>query len=96
VSEGTKGPIEYEFSKREVILSKDGLPWKTVWLIMKRTVGRNPTYSFYISNALRSTRLKTFVWLSGIRWAIEQCFEETKTESGKDGVVKYIVPYSRY
>ena len=84
VSEGTKGPIEYEFSKREVILSKDGLPWKTVWLIMKRTVGRNPTYSFYISNAPRSTRLKTFVWLSGIRWAIEQCFEETKTELGMD------------
>jgi len=51
VSEGTRGPIEYEFSKREVVLSKDGLPWKTVWLIMKRTVGRNPTYSFYISNA---------------------------------------------
>jgi SRSO17 transposase len=84
VSEGTKGPIEYEFSKREVILSKDGLPWKTVWLIMKRTVGRNPIYSFYISNAPRSTRLKTFVWLSGIRWAIEQCFEETKTELGMD------------
>jgi hypothetical protein len=51
VSEGTKGPIEYEFSKRDVILSKDGLPWKTVWLIMKRTIGRNPVYSFYISNA---------------------------------------------
>ncbi len=84
VSEGTKGPIEYEFSKKEVILSKDGLPWKTVWLIMKRTVGRNPIYSFYISNTPRSTRLKTFVWLSGIRWAIEQCFEETKTELGMD------------
>ena len=37
VSEGTKGPIEYEFSKRRVILSKDGLPWKTVWLIIRRT-----------------------------------------------------------
>lgn len=22
------------------------------------------------------------VWLSGVRWAIEQCFEETKTELG--------------
>jgi SRSO17 transposase len=32
----------------------------------------------------RSMRLKTFVWLSGIRWAIEQCFEETKTELGMD------------
>lgn len=84
VSEGTKGPIEYEFTKRQIILSKDGLPGKTVWLIIKRTLSDNPTYYYYISNASTSIRLKTFVWLSGIRWAIEQCFEETKTELGMD------------
>ncbi len=84
VSEGTKGPIEYEFSKRRVTLSKDGLPSKTVWLIMRRTIGENPTYSFFISNAPLSTRLAVFVWLSGIRWAIEQCFEEGKSELGMD------------
>jgi SRSO17 transposase len=84
VSEGTKGPIEYEFSKRRVVLSKEGLPEKTVWLIIRRTIGDNPEYSYFISNAPLSTRLKTFVWLSGIRWAIEQCFEETKSELGMD------------
>ena len=84
VSEGTKGPIEYEFTKRRVILSRDGLPYKTVWLVIKRTIEEIPRYSYYISNAPISTRLKTFVWLSGIRWAIEQCFEETKTELGMD------------
>ena len=84
VSEGTKGPIGYEFTKRRVVLSKDGLPWKTVWLIIKRTLEDNPTYYHYISNAPDSTRLKTFVWLSGMRWAIEQCFEETKSELGMD------------
>jgi len=84
VSEGTKGPIEYEFTKRRVVLSKGGLPYKTVWLVIKRTIGDNPSYSFYISNAPESTRLSIFVWLSGMRWAIEQCFEETKTELGMD------------
>lgn len=84
VSEGTKGPIEYEFTKRRVTLSMDGLPDKAVWLIMKRTIENNPTYYYYISNAPVSTRLKTFVWLSGMRWAVEQCFEETKTELGMD------------
>ena len=84
VSEGTKGPIEYEFTKRRIILSRDGLPYKTVWLVIKRTIEEIPRYSYYISNAPISTRLKTFVWLSGIRWAIEQCFEETKTELGMD------------
>ena len=84
VSEVTKGQIVYEFTKRRVVLAKDGLPWKQVWLVIKRSLGDNPEYSYYISNAPLSTRLKTFVWLSGVRWAIEQCFEETKTELGMD------------
>jgi len=84
VSEGTKGPIVYEFTRRQVILSDEGLPGKTVWLLIRRTIGDNPEYSFFICNASGSMRLKTLVWLSGLRWAIEQCFEETKTELGMD------------
>jgi SRSO17 transposase len=84
VSEGTKGPVTYEFMKKRVVLSKDGMPDKRVWLLVRRTIGKDPTYSFFISNAGRSTRLKTLVWLSGIRWAIEQCFEEAKSDLGMD------------
>ena len=84
VSEGTKGPITYEFTKRRVILSSNGLPQKTVWLIIRRSLSANPEYDYFISNAPVSTRLKTFVWLSGLRWAIEQCFEETKSKLGMD------------
>jgi SRSO17 transposase len=84
VSEGTKGPSEYEFTKRQVTLCSNGLPTKTVWLVIKRTVGAPPSYWYYISNAPVSTRLPLFVWLSGLRWAIEQCFEEAKTELGMD------------
>jgi len=84
VSEGTKGPIEYEFTKRRIFLRKKGVPIRSLWLIIKRTTEDNPVYRYYISNAPISTPLKIFVWLSGIRWAIEQCFEETKTELGMD------------
>jgi SRSO17 transposase len=82
VSEGTKGPIQYEFTKRQVTLCGEGVPARTVWLVMKRTIGGSPSYWYYISNAPLSARLPLFVWLSGLRWAIEQCFEETKTELG--------------
>jgi SRSO17 transposase len=82
VSEGTKGPIVYEFARQRVTLCKDGLPERTVWLVIKRTLGAEPTYSYYISNAPASMSLRIFVWLSGLRWAIEQCFEEGKTELG--------------
>jgi len=84
VSEGTKGPIVYEFTRRRVLLSEAGVPQKTVWLLIRRTLGEDPQYSYFISNAVASTRLNTLVWLSGLRWAIEQCFQETKTELGMD------------
>jgi len=84
VSEGTKGPIVYEFTRRQVILAAAGLPNKTVWLLIRRTLGDDPDYSFFISNASSNSRLRTLVWLSGLRWAIEQCFEETKSELGMD------------
>ena len=51
---------------------------------MERTVGENPSYWYYTSNAPLSVRLPLFVWLSGLRWAIEQCVEEAKTELGLD------------
>jgi SRSO17 transposase len=84
VSEGAKGPIEYEFTKRQIVLSHQGLPQKTVWLLIRRTLGKEPVYSYFLSNAPVSVRLPTLVWLSGLRWAVEQCFEETKTELGMD------------
>jgi SRSO17 transposase len=84
VSAGTKGPIVYEFARQHVTLCKDGLPERTVWLVIKRTLGAEPAYAYYISNAPASTPFRTFIWLSGLRWAIEQCFEEGKTELGMD------------
>ena len=68
VSEGTKGPIEYEFLRRRVVLSKNGLPQKTVWLVIKRTLGCNPTYYYYISNAPESTKLNNITQTD--RWSV--------------------------
>jgi SRSO17 transposase len=84
VSEGTKGPIEYAFARQRVTLCKEGLPERRVWLVIKRTVGPAPSYAYAISNAPASIPLSTLVWLSGVRWAIEQCFAESKTELGMD------------
>lgn len=84
VSEGSKGPIAYEFARKRVTLCKDGLPDRTVWLVIKRSLGLSPRYWYYISNAPASATLGLFVWLSGRRWAIEQGFEESKSELGMD------------
>jgi SRSO17 transposase len=52
--------------------------------VIKRTLGAEPSYAYAISNAPASTLLSTFVWLSGLRWAVEQCFAAGKTELGMD------------
>jgi SRSO17 transposase len=60
------------------------VPDRTVWLVIKRTVGPEPSYAYAISKAPVSTPLRTFVWLSGRCRAIEQGFEEGKPERGMD------------
>jgi hypothetical protein len=62
VSEGTTGPITYECARQRVTLCKEGLPERPVWLVIKRTVGVAPAYSYYISHAPASTPLRTCVW----------------------------------
>jgi SRSO17 transposase len=84
VSEGTKGPIAYDLTKRQVMRCRDGLPERSVWLVLKRSLGAEPTSWYYISTAPLSARLPLFVWLSGVRWAIAQGFEEAKTALGRD------------
>ena len=65
-------------------LCKDGLPDRTVWLVIKRSGGAEPAYSSSMRKAPASPPLCTCVWLSGLRWAIEQGFEAGKTELGMD------------
>jgi SRSO17 transposase len=82
VSAGTKGPIIDECTTRQVTRCHEGMPDRAVWLGLKRPVGAEPSDSYSISNAPLSTRLPTFVWLSRVRWAIEQRVEAAKTELG--------------
>jgi hypothetical protein len=84
VSEGTTGPITYEFARKRIVWCKDGHPAMVVWLLIKRTCGAEPQYGYYLSHAPLRVPLRLFVWLSGVRWAIEQCFEETKPALGMD------------
>jgi hypothetical protein len=71
VSEGTKGPMTYEFARKRIMLSKDGEPTTAVWWLIKRTLGAHPRSWYSRSNAPLRAPLRLFVWLSGVRWAIE-------------------------
>ena len=52
--------------------------------MIKRTLGEAPASWYDIRNAPWSASLRLLVWRSGLRWAVEQCCTETKTELGMD------------
>ena len=52
--------MAYACARQRVTLCKEGLPERTVWLVIKPTLGDEPTYAYYISNAPASTPLRTF------------------------------------
>ena len=79
-SEGTKGAIEHEYVRFRVRLKRN--EQKEIWLVIKRTLGPNKEYKYFISNAPEQESLKKMVVVSGKRWGIEQCFEEMKSELG--------------
>lgn len=81
IKEGSKGPIIADFVCLRVVAVRDKLPGPDVWLIIRRNIA-DGELKFFLSNAPMDTSLATFVWLSGMRWPVETCFEHNKQEIG--------------
>jgi SRSO17 transposase len=81
IKEGSKGPLVADFAAIRVINVRNGLPGHQVWLILRRDIFSRELKCF-LSNAPLETPLTAFVRISGMRWPIETCFEESKQELG--------------
>jgi hypothetical protein len=67
-----------------VSVVREGLPGATVWLVVRRNVEDPREVKFYLSNAPATILLTTLVRMSGVRWAVECSFAESKGEVGLD------------
>ena len=81
IKEGSKGPIVADFATRRVIGVREGLPGPEVWLVLRRN-GETGELKTYLSNAPATTSPTRLVWVSGMRWPLETCFEEGKQYLG--------------
>ena len=81
IKEGSKGPIVADFACLRVVAVRNKLPGPDVWLVIRRNIV-DGELKFFLSNAPLDTPLATFVWLSGMRWPVETCFEHNKQEIG--------------
>ena len=87
ILEGSKGPLVADFAALRAVTTRHGLPGPEVWVLMRRAVGedwRGGEVKIYLSNAPADTPLAELVRVSGMRWPIECCFEEGKSEVGLD------------
>jgi SRSO17 transposase len=93
VTEGAKGPREYEFVRVRVIEKRHKRPGNWGWMMVRRPVGcRDPReFKHYLSNAPETVALAEMAWVGCLRWTIEQDFELAKGELGLDHyeVTKY-------
>ena len=82
LGEGSKGPI-ISYEKCVRVVSCDGnTPGEAVWLYIRRL--EDGSFKFSLCNAPWDTPLFTIREAALMRWPIEQCFEECKSELGLD------------
>jgi SRSO17 transposase len=86
VTEGEKGPREYEFARLRVIEKTHHVPGPEGWLMARRPVGSDPGAEIkcYLSNAPATIALAEMAAVGCLRWTIEEDFELAKGEVGLD------------
>jgi SRSO17 transposase len=86
VTEGEKGPREYEFARLRVIEKRHRAPGPEGWLLARRRVGAQSTDEIkcYLSNAPATVALAEMAAVGCLRWTIEEDFELAKGEVGLD------------
>jgi SRSO17 transposase len=81
LGEGSKGPRRAMVARLRVVVTRDGLPAHDAWLFIKKSLG-DDEIKYALSNAPKDTPLTEMIRVSSLRWPIEQCFQEGKSEIG--------------
>lgn len=84
VGQGEKGPRIYDWARVRIFEKRGAVPGPEGWLLARRSITDPTELAYYLSNAPRSTSLRTLAEVAGARWSIETTFEEGKGEAGLD------------
>ena len=85
--EAGQGPRRYRFAARRVWESREQLPGRECWLVLRSNLdGSEPKY--YLSNAPADTSLLRLAQVGAMRWCVET---EFRTEKGETGLDEYEV-----
>jgi SRSO17 transposase len=80
--EGAKGPLAFEFARLRVWSVRHRHAGPPLWLLIRRSLERVPEVKYYLSNAEPDTPLRTMAEVTGVRWRVEEFFEDAKGQLG--------------
>ena len=83
VAEGAKGMIRARIARIRIVTSRAGLPGEDLWLFVRKSL-TDGQVRYALSNASEDIPLQELIRVSTLRWPIEQCFQEGKSELGMD------------
>jgi SRSO17 transposase len=84
VGQGEKGPRLYDWARVRIFEKRGAVPGPQGWLLVRRSITDPTELAYYLSNAPRSTSLRSLAEVAGARWSIETTIEEGKGEAGLD------------
>jgi SRSO17 transposase len=80
--DGAKGPRLYDWARVPIRPLRE--PGKGYWLLVRRSISKPKELAYYACFGPAETSLEELVPVAGMRWAIEESFEEAKGEVGLD------------
>jgi len=86
---GAKGPRVYDWAVASLPAEEDSTPpgWSR-YLLVRRSLTRNAKgeleLAYYLCFAPEGTAGEDLIRVAGSRWAVEECFQTAKTETGLD------------
>jgi SRSO17 transposase len=85
VSEGSQGPIVYEYAEMTVWFSEEGHPAaEPERLLIRRSLNQEPELKYHRSNAPSNVSLKRLAEQRALRWTIEEDIKAGKGQCGLD------------
>jgi SRSO17 transposase len=82
VRDGALGPLVFEFAAVRVWGMRHRKPGPPAWLLIRRSLGEDPEFRYYVSNAGAETPLSTLALVACTRCRVEEFFEDCKSYLG--------------
>jgi SRSO17 transposase len=78
---GSKGPRRYDWALLALAPRPTG---GQAWLLARRSITDPTEIAYYLAHAPTAVPLAELVRVAGARWAVEECFQAAKNETGLD------------